>query len=102
MDCQNEHRDQVFAEGEWIAPGWITFTAGSSLVHGTLVRGYEGAGPQKADAPDPCTDLMSTIVRMNTALVRQARGHEMDRAISALHGQHTRDGRPSRLIQETE
>ena len=100
-DCQNEHRDQCFAEGEWVTAGWITFTA-SSMAHGTLVQGYEGSGPQKVDAKDASDGICDMITDMAQRILREEQGRDVDHAISALHGQHTRNGRPSRFMPETE
>mgnify|MGYP001615725401 CR=1 FL=1 len=64
--------------------------------------GHEAAGPQATDARATSDALCDVLQGWATALVGETRGREVDNAISALHRQHTRDGRPSRFMQETE
>ena len=66
--------------------------------------GHEAAGPQKADAPDVKALEKETtafaLVLMKRSIEAERRGNDVEGAISALHRQHTRDGRPSRYLPE--
>ena len=66
--------------------------------------GHGDAGPQKIDAPDAgmLTEaaLFAALTDINNKLLGQARGRAMTNAISALHSQVSRDGRPSRYLPE--
>ena len=66
--------------------------------------GHEDAGPQKADAPDMAkatSDALCEVLQgWATAACNESRARTMDDALSALHRQHTRDGRPSRYLPE--
>ena len=110
MDCQNEHRDQCFAEGVVFISGDGTLHYSEGLHTHTLTMaqlpshcsGYEGAGPQQTDAPQAFPDCSEAIKDLVQMVLGEEKGRDVDRAISALHGQHTRNGRPSRFMQEVE
>ena len=87
------------------APASQTFLVTSEQAHTlmtTTVAGHEAAGPQKTDAPEPKSFLESALDDIFGDLWQKHDGRAVDNAISALHRQHTRDGRPSRFMPETE
>lgn len=80
--------------------GTLTWVSGEAAA----MIGYEGMGPQKADAPDQgaLTEqaLYDALVQINNGLVAETRGRELQDAMAAVHRQHTRDGRPNRYLPE--
>ncbi len=83
--------------------GYISITSDGAF---TYSEGYEDTGAQQADAPAQEAlsedSLYAAIMNINTALVNEARGQELDHAIAALHRQHTYNGRPSLYLPEAE
>lgn len=101
LSCSHTHTFTGMTTGYFTASATQTLEADHSWgIHHSA--GHEAAGPQKTDAKSTSDALCDVLQGWATALVAETRGREVDNAISALHRQHTRDGRPSRFMQETE
>lgn len=75
-----------------------------NLLTTTVCAGHEAAGPQPVDASDEGAlsekTLYDALVQINTGLVAETRGRELQAAMAALHRQHTFNGRPARYLPE--
>lgn len=104
------HDNDVWSYSNWSeallaasAPATWTLTTAQLPSHNSHSTGisYEAAGPQKADAPPSFNDVVASVIAdAEPKIIAALKGLSVDHAISALHGQHTRNGRPLRYMPE--
>lgn len=83
----------------WVSPSCLlsqqTYALVEACIRPELRHAHEAAGPQKTDAP-----MHSATPEPGWDGHPEDHARALDRAMSALHRQHTANGRPSRYLPE--
>lgn len=67
----------------------------------TYTEGWEDDGARAVDIPtQPAAEVEADVQRAVKLVNDRLKGAHVVAAIGALHGQHTRDGRPARYVPE--